>query len=125
MLAFRLAQHGFDNIPPVTLGLVALNALIFFNPEIVPGLDFGYVEDACVQGAAVLHGMQIHRLWLSALYHLSDMHLCVGHSLCRPFHSRHPLKPIITTAPVAMATSLLHCRGHAETLLVLIGHTNT
>lgn len=44
MLAVRLAQQGLEHIPPVTLGLVGLNALIFFNPEIIPGLDFGYVE---------------------------------------------------------------------------------
>jgi len=75
MLAMRLAQTGLEHIPPVTLALVALNSLVFFNPDIVPGLDFGYVEDACIQGAAVVFGFQIHRLWLSAFYHLSDMHL--------------------------------------------------
>lgn len=44
MLAIRIAQQGLEHIPPVTLGLVALNSLIFFNPPIIPGLDFGYVE---------------------------------------------------------------------------------
>ena len=26
-------------------------------------------------GPAVVYGMEVHRLWLSAIYHLSDMHL--------------------------------------------------
>ena len=40
MLFSSVMQIGLDNIPPVTLGLLVLNCVAFYNPPI-PFLNFG------------------------------------------------------------------------------------
>lgn len=71
-LAVRLAQ---EYVPPVTTGLVAVNALVYFNPAIGVGIDFGWAQDACLNGPAIIENLQLLRIWTSALFHLSEMHL--------------------------------------------------
>ena len=74
MLAMQVFRQGIDNIPPVTLGLLALNCLVFYNPPI-PGLDFGWARDSCLNGIAIAYGSQWGRIWTACFFHLSDMHL--------------------------------------------------
>lgn len=71
MLAMRLAQQ---HVPPATLLLVAVNALVYFNPPI-PGIDFGWAQDSCLNGPAIVERLQFPRIWTSAMFHLSEMHL--------------------------------------------------
>ena len=81
MLFMQVMQDGVDNIPPVTLGLVLLNCIAFYNPPIpfLP-VDFGWARDACLSGAAVIIGGQWGRVWTSCFFHLSDMHLYMNMS---------------------------------------------
>lgn len=71
MLAMRLAR---DHVPPVTLALVFFNAIVYFNPPMF-GVDFGWAQDNCLSGAYILDAMDYGRLWKSALFHLSELHL--------------------------------------------------
>ncbi|XP_077578241.1 rhomboid-related protein 4 [Stigmatopora nigra] len=68
LLFSQLYQVGFDNIPPVTLATLGLNAYLFLFPA-VP------LMKACVSVHRAYDWGEWRRLLLSPFHHADDMHL--------------------------------------------------
>lgn len=68
LLASQLIHVGFDNIPPVTLAVLGLNAYLYLFPA-VP------LMKACVSVEQAYRLKDWRRLLLSPLHHADDMHL--------------------------------------------------
>ncbi|XP_039206886.1 rhomboid-related protein 4 isoform X2 [Crotalus tigris] len=67
-LLSQLYQVGFHNIPPVTLGTLAVNIFFFLQP-LKP------LDKACISVNYCLYKKDWHRLYLSAFHHADDWHL--------------------------------------------------
>ncbi|XP_077421580.1 rhomboid-related protein 4 [Vanacampus margaritifer] len=68
LLASQLYQMGLDNIPPVTLTVLALNAYLFLYPA-------APLMKACVSVNQAYRSGEWLRLLLSPFHHADDMHL--------------------------------------------------
>uniref|UniRef100_A0A8D0H104 Rhomboid-related protein 4 n=1 Tax=Sphenodon punctatus TaxID=8508 RepID=A0A8D0H104_SPHPU len=68
LLLTQVFQVGVANIPPVTLGTLALNILLFLNP-LKPLLQ------ACISVQEGLYKKDWHRLFLAPFHHADDWHL--------------------------------------------------
>lgn len=68
LLASQLIQVGFDNIPPVTLAVLGLNAYLYLFPA-------APLMQACVSVDQAYKLKDWRRLLLSPLHHADDMHL--------------------------------------------------
>ena len=71
LLAAHLMQTGVQYIPPVTLGIIALNTAIYLR--LFTGLPS--VRQACISYVHVWYGEDWRRIILSPFFHLDDMHL--------------------------------------------------
>lgn len=71
LLASTIFRTGLGNIPPVTLGFLALNTAIYLNILRV----VRNARDACVSFKYVWKLRQWKRLLLASFVHLDDMHL--------------------------------------------------
>ena len=60
-----------DRLPPVTLGLIILQILIFMG-HILPNTSLEYV---CISAYGIIHSKQWIRLVLSQFFHADDWHL--------------------------------------------------
>ena len=72
LLAGQVFNMGLENIPPVTLGLVAGQTAIFlgFLPQ------YFYSSAAvCVSSYLVWHRLDYRRLFLAQVFHADDLHL--------------------------------------------------
>lgn len=108
LLASELYRTGLSNIPPVTLGFLALNSAIYLRV-----LRFARsVGDACVSFRYVWKLKQWRRLFLASFFHLDDMHLYFnmvsfiwkGRTLERRYGSR---KFFIIVAMFALLSQIL------------------
>lgn len=70
LLILNVAQIGLENIPPATLGFLAINTLIFYFNPLQHSLG-----QVCIGAFEVLRRYEVHRLLLAAFYHVNDMHL--------------------------------------------------
>lgn len=68
LLASQLIHVGFDNIPPVTLAVLGLNAYLYLFPA-------APLMKACVSVQQAYWLGDWRRLLLSPLHHVDDMHL--------------------------------------------------
>lgn len=68
LLLAQIYQFGFNNIPPVTLGLLGLNVYLFLNP-MKPLLY------ACISVHEGYYHKDWERLLLSPFHHADDWHL--------------------------------------------------
>ncbi|NXS53367.1 RHBL4 protein, partial [Brachypteracias leptosomus] len=68
LLLYQISQVGLQNIPPVTLGALALNILLFISP-VKP------LPETCVSVREALHRRDWQRLLLAPLHHVHDWHL--------------------------------------------------
>ncbi|KAJ0021932.1 hypothetical protein NQD34_009422 [Periophthalmus magnuspinnatus] len=68
LLASQLLHVGFDNIPPVTLGVLGLNVYLYLFPA-------SPLMKACVSVDQAYWLKDWRRLLLSPLHHADDMHL--------------------------------------------------
>ena len=71
LLASHVWRTGIGNIPPVTLGFLALNSAIYMRILRV----VRHVGDACVSFHHIWKPRQWKRLVLASFVHLDDMHL--------------------------------------------------
>jgi rhomboid domain-containing protein 1 len=71
LLAAQLMQTGVHYIPPVTLGVIALNTAIYLR--LFTGLPS--IRQACISYAYVWYGQEWKRIIFSPFFHLDDMHL--------------------------------------------------
>ena len=71
LLAAQLMQTGVQYIPPVTLGIIALNTAIYLR--LFAGLPS--VRQACISYVHVWYAEDWRRIFLSPFFHLDDMHL--------------------------------------------------
>ena len=71
LLAAQLMQTGVQYIPPVTLGVIAINTAIYLR--LFTGLPS--VRQACISYVYVWYGEDWKRIFLSPFFHLDDMHL--------------------------------------------------
>lgn len=71
LLAGQLMQTGVQYIPPVTLGVIALNTAIYLR--LLAGLPS--IRQACISYVYVLYAGDWRRIILSPFFHLDDMHL--------------------------------------------------
>eukprot|EP00123_Amoebidium_parasiticum_P020343 comp4797_c0_seq1/m.933 comp4797_c0_seq1/g.933 ORF comp4797_c0_seq1/g.933 comp4797_c0_seq1/m.933 type:complete len:374 (-) comp4797_c0_seq1:271-1392(-) len=72
MLVMQLMQIGLENIPSVTLALIALQSYIFINPA---DMHIPSLQEACISANMILRRGQWYRLFLSAFLHGDDYHL--------------------------------------------------
>ena len=61
-----------SSLPPVTLGVIALNVIIYLE---LFDLKYPSIESVCLSAAYVLFNNDWHRLILSPFFHLDDWHL--------------------------------------------------
>jgi len=71
LLASEVFRTGVSNIPPVTLGFLALNSAIYMRLLRI----VRHVGDACVSYNYIWKLKQWRRLLLASFFHLDDMHL--------------------------------------------------
>ena len=67
-----LAQVGLYTLPPVTLGLIALQTGLFLG---LVDLGWGGPAALCLQARAVLERQELQRVFLAPLLHGNDLHL--------------------------------------------------
>ena len=67
-----LAQIGIYTLPPVTLGLIALQTGLFLG---LVDLGWGGPAALCLQARAVLDRQELQRVFLAPLLHGNDLHL--------------------------------------------------
>ncbi|KFV81747.1 Rhomboid-related protein 4 [Struthio camelus australis] len=67
-LFYEISQVGFQNIPPVTLGILALNIILFLNP-------LGALSEVCISVNESFYRKNWQRLLLSPVHHADDRHL--------------------------------------------------
>ena len=72
LLATQIMNIGLDNIPPVTLALVAAQTAIFLN--FLPQYFYS-AASVCMSTYLVWHRQDWKRLILSQFFHADDMHL--------------------------------------------------
>ncbi|KAK7483198.1 hypothetical protein BaRGS_00025602 [Batillaria attramentaria] len=72
LLGAQMMNMGLENIPPVTLALVAGQVAIFLNllPQYFPS-----AHNVCMSSYLVWHRGDWRRLLLAVFYHADDMHL--------------------------------------------------
>lgn len=79
LLLMQMLNFGLDRIPPVTLALIAGQAILHLRyiSEIGHFLSFVpySVSDICISALHVWYRAQWQRLILAVFYHLDDMHL--------------------------------------------------
>ncbi|KAM9274967.1 rhomboid-related protein 4 isoform 3-T4 [Cariama cristata] len=68
LLLYHISQVGLQNIPSVTLGVLALNIFLFLNP-VRP------LPEVCVSVNEVFYRKNWQRLLLSPVHHADDWHL--------------------------------------------------
>ncbi|NXH12191.1 RHBL4 protein, partial [Bucco capensis] len=68
LLLYQVSQVGLHNIPPVTLGVLALNVLLFLSP-------LGPLSEVCISVSQGFHRRDWRRLLLAPLHHADDWHL--------------------------------------------------
>ncbi|XP_062439108.1 rhomboid-related protein 4 isoform X2 [Rhea pennata] len=68
LLFYEIYQVGFQNIPPVTLGILALNIFLFLNP-------LGPLSEVCISVNESFYRKNWQRLLLSPFHHADDWHL--------------------------------------------------
>ena len=71
LLAAQLFQVGFNHIPPVTLGVIGVNTVVFLR--LLNGLPS--ITKACISFHHVWYNGEWIRIILSPFFHLDDMHL--------------------------------------------------
>ena len=71
LLAAQLMQTGLQYIPPVTLGIIALNTAVYLR--LFNGLPS--IRQACISYVHVWYGRDWKRIVLSPFFHLDDLHL--------------------------------------------------
>lgn len=71
LLLAQLFQVGFNRIPPVTLGIIALNSAVYLR--LLNGLPS--VSQACISFHYVWYNNEWRRIIFSPFFHLDDMHL--------------------------------------------------
>ena len=67
-----LAQIGVYTLPPVTLGLIALQTGLFLG---LIDLGWGHPASLCLQARAILDRAEFQRVFLAPLLHGNDLHL--------------------------------------------------
>ena len=67
-----LAQIGVYTLPPVTLGLIALQTGLFLG---LIDLGWGHPAALCLQARAILDRAEFQRVFLAPLLHGNDLHL--------------------------------------------------
>lgn len=111
LLAAEVFRTGLGNIPPVTLGFLALNSAIYLKIIRV----VRSVADACVSFNNVWKMNQWKRLLLASFVHLDDMHLYFnmvsfiwkGRTLERKYGSRKFFIMIMTFAVLSQVLLIL------------------
>ncbi|NWS93639.1 RHBL4 protein, partial [Mionectes macconnelli] len=68
LLLYQMSQVGLQNIPPVTLGAIALNVFLFLNP-VRP------LSEVCISVNEAIYKRNWQRLLLSPFHHADDWHL--------------------------------------------------
>ncbi|NXG68202.1 RHBL4 protein, partial [Baryphthengus martii] len=68
LLLYQMSQVGLQNIPPVTLGVLALNIFLFLTP-VKP------LSEACISLGHGFYRQDWQRLLLSPFHHAHDWHL--------------------------------------------------
>ncbi|NXA31124.1 RHBL4 protein, partial [Eudromia elegans] len=68
LLFYEISRVGFQNIPPVTLGTLALNIILFLNP-------LGPLSEVCISVNESFYRKNWLRLLLSPIHHADDWHL--------------------------------------------------
>uniref|UniRef100_A0A8C6ZN67 Rhomboid domain containing 1 n=1 Tax=Nothoprocta perdicaria TaxID=30464 RepID=A0A8C6ZN67_NOTPE len=68
LLFYEISRVGFQNIPPVTLGTLALNIILFLNP-------LGPLSEVCISVNESFYRKNWWRLLLSPIHHADDWHL--------------------------------------------------
>ncbi|NXG11302.1 RHBL4 protein, partial [Sakesphorus luctuosus] len=68
LLLYQISQIGLQNIPPVTLGVLALNIFLFLSP-VRP------LAEVCVSVHEAFYKRDWQRLLLSPVHHADDWHL--------------------------------------------------
>uniref|UniRef100_A0A8C4P396 Rhomboid domain containing 1 n=1 Tax=Dromaius novaehollandiae TaxID=8790 RepID=A0A8C4P396_DRONO len=68
LLFYEISRVGFENIPPVTLGILALNIILFLNP-------LGPLSEVCISVNESFYRKNWQRLLLSPIHHADDWHL--------------------------------------------------
>ncbi|XP_025942781.1 rhomboid-related protein 4 isoform X1 [Apteryx rowi] len=68
LLFYEISRVGFQNIPPVTLGILALNIILFLNP-------LGPLSEVCISVNEGFYRKNWQRLLLSPVHHADDWHL--------------------------------------------------
>lgn len=71
LLAAQLMQTGIQHIPPITLGIIVLNTVVYLR--LLTGLPT--VRQACISYVHVWYGQEWRRIFLSPFFHLDDLHL--------------------------------------------------
>jgi rhomboid domain-containing protein 1 len=61
-----------DRLPPVTLGIIVLNAITYLE---LFDLSFPSINNVCLSAISILQHKQFTRLILSPFFHLDDWHL--------------------------------------------------
>eukprot|EP00050_Salpingoeca_kvevrii_P002543 m.196794 g.196794 ORF g.196794 m.196794 type:complete len:644 (-) comp10633_c0_seq13:154-2085(-) len=103
LLASQVMRIGIENIPPITLGILALNTAIHLNP--VNFLDLPPLQAVCLNAAAVLYNAEWFRLPLSVFFHGSDTHLY--YNMSSWIYKGRLLEPRLGTERMAMLIAFL------------------
>lgn len=119
LLAMNIARIGVDNIGPVTMSLVALNAgLYFYDVSAVLPIPSS-VYEVCIGAAQVWHGRQLRRLLLAPFFHANSMHLY--YNLSSLLLKGRLLEPVLGTWPFAwMVFSMTLCTSALMVLLSVV-----
>ncbi|CAH1245194.1 RHBDD1 [Branchiostoma lanceolatum] len=73
LLAFQMAQAGFQNIPPVTLATLAANVAMFLR--LFRGFHYPKLGEVCVSVVHVWYQGDWKRLIYAAFFHADEWHL--------------------------------------------------
>mmetsp|Transcript_27894 Transcript_27894/g.38556 ORF Transcript_27894/g.38556 Transcript_27894/m.38556 type:complete len:373 (+) Transcript_27894:63-1181(+) len=99
--------------PPATLGIIALNVLLFFKPagllDLLP--IFRGAQAVCLNPVAVIERREIYRLLSSAFVHLDEYHLVINMTslLLNGYNLEHRLGTLQFLQTTLLLLILTHC----------------
>jgi len=121
MFVMQVMQVGFQNIPPGTILLMAVN-LVFYFANITSFLPRGFpfeIEEVCIGAAAVWYHGQWWRIFLSAITHVTDMH--VIYNMTSLMWKGIQIEPQLGTVKFLWMVSLLLTLAHSLLVAVSFG----
>jgi rhomboid domain-containing protein 1 len=98
MLIMQVMRIGFENIGPVTMGLVVVNSVLFYYDLSELGLPSN-VYDVCIGAGHIVWGGEYRRLILATLFHANSMHLY--YNMSSLLLKGRLLEPVMGTYPFA------------------------